>query len=153
MKWVVLLLIAAFVVLIPASAEVTTNVRVPIDDVTHASCALGGSGEDVHISGTMHILISVTFDERGGTHLKAIRQMQVSGVGLTSGDKYVGTTADQTTVNFVGEPPANYTREYSVHLIGQGPGNNLLLRFVGHITINANGEVTALFDKPILECR
>ena len=38
-------------------------------------------------------------------------------------------------------------------LIGRGPGNNLLIHEVSHITVNANGDTTVTFDKSSVECK
>jgi hypothetical protein len=38
-------------------------------------------------------------------------------------------------------------------IIGQGPGNNYLVHEVFHVTINANGEVTAYVDNFSIECK
>ena len=38
-------------------------------------------------------------------------------------------------------------------IIGQGPGNNFLVHETFHVTINANGVVTATVDNFSVECK
>src|SRR6266567_741998 len=41
----------------------------------------------------------------------------------------------------------------NVRIIGQGPGNNLLVHENAHITINANGTVTVFHDNFSVDCK
>ena len=38
-------------------------------------------------------------------------------------------------------------------IIGEGPGNDLLIHEVAHITINANGRVRVFFDRLSADCK
>lgn len=110
------------------------------------SCAAGGAGETVLLSGNLHILTHTTIDATGGFHTKYHFQPQgVSGVGMTTGTMYRGTGVSQGTVN--GKVGLQETIVNNFRVIGQGRGNNLLIHSVFHITVNANGEVTATVDK------
>jgi len=71
----------------------------------------------------------------------------VSGTGLTSGRRYHLSDADAVVTQELDSLPYVFTVVSQYHLIGQGPGNNLMLQNSGHVTINSNGEVTAEFTK------
>ena len=75
----------------------------------------------------------------------------VSGVGLTTGDKYQATGVTQDETNVAAGQETTFINNF--RLIGQGPGNNLLIHDVFHVTINANGDVTALHDIHSVECK
>ena len=75
-------------------------------------------------------------------------------MGSVSGDTYQATGVSQGTFKgslqngqFMATDVNNY------RLIGHGPGNNLLIHEVSHITVNANGDVTVTFDKPSVDCK
>jgi hypothetical protein len=129
------------------------NGAVPIDLDVFVPCANGGTGEVVHLSGQLHVLIDATPNAAGGLHLKEQAQPQgLSGVGLTTGDKYQGTGVTQEELNLT-PGAAEFTFVNNFRIIGQGPGNNYLVHEVSHFTINADGTVTANFDKLSVECR
>jgi hypothetical protein len=116
-------------------------------------CANGGAGEDVFVSGDIHIVISVTLDGSGGAHYVEVHNPQgVSGTGLTTGAMYRGvggTLLDASNVQ-VGE---EHTSVRNMMLIGQGPDNNLILHATFHVTVLADGTVTAFHDNLSLTCR
>jgi len=116
-------------------------------------CANGGVGEDVFVSGDIHIVVHVTLDGSGGAHVVEVHNPQgVSGTGLTTGAMYRGvggTLLDASNVR-VGE---EHTSVRNMMLIGQGPGNNFVLQEHSHITILADGTVTSFHDDFSTECR
>ena len=138
-----------------ASAAAETymdNVRVPYDFYVYVPCAAGGAGEDVYLSGTLHILFETTIDSSGGFHTKSHFQPQgISGIGLTTGDKYQATGGTQDRFN--GKVGSAYTFVNNFKIIGQGAGNNFLVHENYHVTVNANGEVTAYVDNFSVECK
>jgi len=151
---VALVLIASLSVA-QASAKATTvtdNVRIPTDIFVFVPCAAGGAGEFVQLSGTLHVLFVTTIDSRGGFHSKYHFQPQgVSGTGLTTGAKYQATGVTQGTFN--GRVGFEETFVNNFRIIGQGPGNNFMIHENFHITVNANGEVTAFVDNFSVKCR
>ena len=132
-----------------ASAETgTSNISVPFDAV------LGGCTEPIHFTGELHILFHSTFTSSGIVHFKSHFQPQgVKGTGLLTGTKYEATGVTQDEFNYNG--PLPYTESFinNFRLIGRGPDNNLLIHENFHITINANGDVTAIHDNFSVECR
>jgi hypothetical protein len=135
---------------ISAQATTTTeNIQFPILIEVFVPCANGGAGEIVSLAGTLHEVFHITFDATGSVHLKIHDQPQgVSGIGQTTGAKYQGTgvTQQQLSTN-------PFTFVNSFRIIGQETGNNFLIHQVFHVTVNANGEVTAFVDRASAECR
>ena len=128
------------------------------NDISHVNfsfwvpCAADGAGEYVELSGYIHWVYHYMIDANGGRHGKYHHQYQnLSGVGLTTGDKYQGTGVTQRNFNWkVGE---TYTYVDNFRIIGQGTGNNFLGHATYHYTINANGEMTAYVDNYSVECK
>jgi hypothetical protein len=135
-----------------ALAEVTTNIRIPDTLSVFVPCADGGAGEVVDLSGNLHVLLRTTLDGNGGFHTKYHFQPQgISGTGQTTGDKYQATGVTQEQFN--GKVGQEFTYVNNFRIIGQGPGNNFLVHQLIHITVNANGEVTASVDNFSIECK
>jgi len=151
-NWTVLTLVVVLVVgvaTLPMQAAVTTNTSIPITLFVDIPCA----GELVVLNGPLHILSSVTFDRAGGFHMLGHFQPQgISGLGQTTGAKYqaTGETEFQTNAKAV---PFETSFVNNFKIIGQGPGNNLLIHENMHLTVNANGTVTAVIDNTSVECR
>jgi len=105
------------------------------------------------LNGPLHILSALTCDRAGGFHLVAHFQPQgIRGLGQTTGVRYraTGITEFQTSAKAV---PFETSFVNNFKIIGQGPGNNLLIHENFHVTVNANGELTALIENSSFECR
>ena len=139
----------------PSLAAVTSTQQLVnhLEVTRFVPCANGGAGEDVFLSGDIHIVVHVTLDGHGGAHFDEIHNPQgVSGFGLTTGAQYRGvggSPLDASNVR-VGE---EHTSVRNLMIIGQGPGNNLVLHATFHITILADGRVTSFHDNLSLVCR
>lgn len=136
------------------STSFTTSEKVPIELSVFVPCANGGAGEDVLLSGFLHIVSSFTINGnniRGKSHFQP---QGISGVGSITGDKYqaTGVTQDQFKASLVN---GVYVETYinNFRIIGQGKGNNYLLHATSHITFNANGQVTAISDQFKSDCK
>jgi hypothetical protein len=135
-----------------AQAEVVTNITVPVNMNVSVPCAAGGAGETVSLSGDLHVLLRLTIGNSGGIHLGSHFQPEgVSGLGQTTGDKYQATGVAQEEFNAtIG---AEETFMHNLRVIGQGNGNNFLIHEFFHVTVNANGDVTAFVDNQSVDCR
>jgi hypothetical protein len=134
----------------PASSF-TVNTVFPIDLIVFVPCANGGAGEDVALSGNLHDLFHITVNDNS-LHVKTHDQPQgISGTGLVTGDKYqaTGVTQDEFNTSFGMEE----TFINNFRIIGQGPGNNFLVHENFHVTVNANGTVTASHDNFTIDCK
>jgi hypothetical protein len=133
----------------------TDNVKEPIALAVFVECANGGAGELVELTGTLHVLFHVTVDAQGGVHVKSHFQPQgIRGVGSTTGDKYQATGVTQDHFNAGSDGlPVTFTFINNFRIIGKGPGNNFLVHETFHVTINANGQVTAEVDNFRAECK
>jgi hypothetical protein len=131
----------------------TQNIERTINPTPFVPCANGGLGEFVSLSGSFHDKIHVTLDGSGGAHLEVVHNPQgVSGIGLTTGLKYIGAGAspqDESNVT-VGE---EHTTVTNMRILGQGPNNNLLIHTDFHITVLANGVVTSFHDNLSITCQ
>jgi hypothetical protein len=125
----------------------------PYEADTSIPCALGGQGEEIHLSGTLRTVLHTTFDANGGSvYILNLQSQDITGVGSISGDTYRQVGTGRFSVSFHGIP-TNLTGLLTAQLIGPGPDNNLLTHKIIHIAVNANGEVTADVFNSSVECR
>ncbi len=136
------------------AATTTDNVKIPISIGVFIPCAAGGVGEVVFLDGNLHSLFHSTVNGNN-FKIKIHNQPQgISGVGLTTGDKYQGTGVTQETFggSFVnGQFSDTFVNNFRI--IGQGPGNNFVVHQTFHVTFNANGQLTAFVDKFSSDCK
>jgi hypothetical protein len=131
----------------------TDNVVIPLDLVVYVSCANGGQGEFVQLSGSLHIIFHLTISSSGNVVFKDHFQPQsVSGTGLTTGAAYQGTGVTQNH-NFFGQVGQTVSFIDNFLIIGQGPGNNFTLHENFHVTVNANGTLTTFVDNISADCK
>lgn len=134
----------------------TTNLSIPIALAVFIPCANGGVGESVLLAGELHVLFTTTISSSGRVTIREHFQPQgISGVGETIGDRYQATGVTKQKVTFDGITgfPFNTTFVNNFRIIGQGPENNYLVHENIHVTINANGDLTAEVDNLTIECK
>jgi hypothetical protein len=134
----------------PTRAEVLTNTSIPFATAVLIQCV----PEVVVLTGELHILIAQEVDGNGGIHVKTHFQPQgISGVGTVTGAKYQGTGVTQEHFNDHSSPAFEDTFVNNFRIIGQGPGNNFLVHTTFHVTVNADGVVTANVLNSSIECK
>jgi len=134
----------------PTRAEVITNAKVPFSLGVFIPCV----PEVVVLTGELHILTAQEVDSDGGIHVKTHFQPQgISGVGSVTGDKYQGTGGTQEHFNIHSSPAIEDTFVNNFRIIGQGSGNNFLVHTTFHVTINAEGVITADVLNDSTECK
>jgi hypothetical protein len=137
-----------------AATSFTVSTETPFSDSGPVPCANGGAGEPVDLSGSLHELFHVTVDDSGAVHVTSHDNPQgINGVGETTGAKYqaTGVTEDHENQGS-GGLPFTFTYVNNFRVIGQGPGNNFLFHENMHVTINADGTVTASTDNARFTC-
>jgi hypothetical protein len=110
------------------------------------------SGEQVTVEGEMQLILHFVTDESGGNHFVLHENdMRLTGVGLESGRKYVGSS----TTNFMGQtvfPLVTTTAVVSSRLIGQGDTPDSQLFILSHLTFEIGGEVRSNHFEFRVEC-
>lgn len=135
-----------YVVLIASAQATTTSFSFPIS-FTSTDCP----ADPVALTGTVHGVIT-TVDNPNGTVLvhTSFNPQGVTGVGLVSGLIYQGTGV--TTESFTTRKGVTDTFVNNFRLISRGPGSDVIVQEVFHVTVNANGQVTATVDRPTVRC-
>jgi len=139
----------------PACAQATTtttHVDIPFDDVLFVPCLNGGAGDTVVISGTVHAVMTTTIDAQGGVHIEALFYPgnDVTGVAMTTGTIYNGNGVTHQSANT--QVGSTTTLANNFNFIAPGPGNNFYFHDTVHMTVNANGTITANVDNSFVTC-
>lgn len=105
------------------------------------------TGEDVEITGSIHFVSKTQPD---GGIVGHFNYQHVTGTGLTSGTEYRVSAVDQ--VHLSPPFPSSVHSVRSFRMIAPGPGNNLLVHVLMHITVTANGDVSASIERLTNRC-
>ncbi len=135
----------------PAGAE-TFNARVPDSGVLDNPC----TGEPIFYEGFVHVVLTAGVSAGGQAHFKGELNSHLSGVS-PSGAKYqiVTVSNDHEIFDVEDFEPFNFTSTGTFNVIRQGedsPEDDVKGRFIFHLTINANGEVTAVQSEFEADC-
>jgi hypothetical protein len=102
------------------------------------------NGERVPLVGELHLRTAMTVDQGGGSHVSGGLNGHFTGVGQTTGVRYVSTWAQPVTNNVhpVGTAATDLTIVTNRQVVAQGAAPNFYLKQRIHVTRNANGELT-----------
>ena len=135
-----------------AQAAVVTNETQSLAFSGYVPCANGGAGEILTGTVEAHNLITSTAN---GNHASDQFQFQLRGsmTGTATGDTYrvAAVTRGTSTGNLASEQ-ATLTYVNTYRLIGPGPGNNLLVREIAHVTRDGDDVVVA-HDNLSIDCK
>lgn len=129
-----------------ASPQATQVFKDPVAVFVGIPCL----GEVAQLEGVMHSSFHTSADANGGFHAKAM--FNPSGLtGTTpSGLVYNGTGNTQEHLNLTAGVTQTFVNNF--RMIGRAGAPSLRIHQVFHITINANGDITALVDNVSATC-
>jgi hypothetical protein len=120
-----------------------TSTSIPLHAIRSNEC----NGELVELSGILHLVSHLLPD---GSVLGHFNYQNVTGIGLSSGIKYRVSAVDQ--VRLEAPFPSSIQSVRHFRLIANGAGDDVLVDAIFHITVNANGEVTAEIEELTTRC-
>lgn len=134
-----------------ARAEVTYNEKEWQDMIINIPC----SGDQLHLTGYLHVLMTWTVDANGGIHGKIqFQPMNLMGEvisGPNVGAKYNGTGG--TLDNLNGTVGQTYTYVNNFFIIGQGKAPNYKVHETYHVTVNADGDPVVEISETNITCK
>ncbi len=126
------------------------NVTIPLNLTVFSPC----TGDLISVSGSIHLLATATADGAGGFHVSFMDNVsQVTGVGSVTGATYHGVGGDWFTANVRPPFPAEFTVTDVFGLISADSTPNLIVTDTFHITVNADGTLTANVARFSAACR
>lgn len=137
------------------AATFTDNEKLPVDYFVIVPCANDGNGEYVHLTGFIHLHIHTTTNGNHFTVKYDLQPQGVKGVGMVTGTIYQanGITQEKITGLYGDNNEYESTDINNFRIIGKGVSNNFLVHTATHLTINANGTITATTDQFSAECK
>ena len=141
-------LMAATVVLTAGAALAQAETITTTDQTTFNQTFRSCTNELVQIQGTLNTVAHSTIDANGVIHSKFNFTVQGQGVS-ESGAQYVFHSAFQQGYTFTADN-STYTFIQTEKLIRQGsatPSDDLEYSILYHVTVNDQGEVTAVVDQ------
>ena len=132
----------------PTVPAILFHDTVAVDTIVPDPC----SGEDVHFTGDAQVSATLTINGNQA-HVFALVNIHLTGTGLTSGAHYLLNgkgSATQTVDNFTGT--GEVTTLVTQVVIGHGSVPDAIAQLHFHITVDANGIVSALFSTAKLIC-
>lgn len=141
-----LIITALLLIAVNAGALVVVNVDIPVSGAVFNPC----NGETVTFIGIDHFIFSVTLDRAGGFHIDAHDNVHVTATG-SLGNSYEGNQEDTFSLN--GRVGVEQTVGVTFSEISKGSAPNFEVHVLQHITVNANGTVTAFVDNFTSNCR
>jgi len=131
----------ALMLVVPAWAAVVTNIDIPINLTGENGC----NGALLNLNGVEHIVATVTTPTNGGGfNIGVHTNAQLTGTD-NLGNSYVANEEFNFTLNNA-QPGETRTQNQTLRLISTNSAVNNLQHFILHITVNANGTVTAFVD-------
>lgn len=120
------------------------NLTIPTLFAAQNPCAGGRFGEIVVFTGDQHLVFFESSMSNGHLNTKLHWNAEaVTGVGQYTGFNYLATGVSQEHA-VINEPlPYTFTFVNNYHIIGQGQATNMDLHQTTHVTIDANGNLTA----------
>lgn len=138
-------------VLVSGSAWAQSNgTTVEMTEPLPASTVNPCNGEAVFMQGARTLTLAHD-NQNGAVHLVGKLMTFGTGVGSPNGNKYAVNESAQFDIVIQGAFVA--TEETNEHVTSQGNDPNFMLHSVVHITVNANGETTAVIDPSPPTCK
>ena len=164
-KWQVMPLVLALAFLAAACDETpmqsdpmnVAEVNLGVDE--NAWYEFGGTwfdacnGEIYDLWAKFHIVTHTRTDTNGGLHVTVHENAKYTATGQTTGAEYLGTEMQTYHYNAPSSGTVTYSERFWDRGVTKGPApNTLALYFVGHFTLNANGEMTASWELDEIRC-
>jgi len=137
------------------AVTMTTTESTPMNMVSEPPCPVT---EPIALEGPLHETVHTTVNPDGTVHTTIDQNFQgVAATGLITGAKY--STMDTATVSVnLGPPPSTQSIVARVHyfrsgeFVGKLP-DDFYVKMTNHVTMNANGTVTATVAQADVDCR
>jgi len=135
----------------PPVTTTSNQQKFPVTYFAYVPCA----NDFVILSGTTHYSTHTIFNESSGRYqYESLSNPQgLSGTGLNSGASYVSTGMVRSSQTFTGGYPTSFDYVDNYRLISKGPGPDLLVHIVNHVTFDSGWMPKVSISKYSYECK
>lgn len=124
----------------------------PLDRVLFASCANGGAGEEVALTGTISVVNQIAYKDNGFTLTYHTSLHGVKGIGLTTGEIFTASGGSQGTITGSlenGQFKSVFIEQ--LRIISANVTFNVRYKF--NYTVTADGKVITEISEDEVDCR
>ena len=114
---------------------------------------VAGCGEDVHVTGTVHVVLASSITPNGGSMDRFHANSSGTGVGLTTGATYRWSDPVNSVQTTQPGSPRTATQTQTTTLVGQGGVPNLKVKSRFLLIRNDAGQVTVLIQQFEIICK
>ena len=134
-------------------AATTFNTQFKVDFSFPITDPCDPAHEVIDVTGTIHMHFHFTGNDNELVLFSDQNDQGLHGVGETTGNQYEFILIEHQLAFTVSENGATTTRSHETfNVVSQGSGDNFVAHINMHVTINANGEETAVVDNAFAEC-
>lgn len=125
---------------------------VPVNSSYFVSCANGGAGEEVELSGKLNFVMQYTVNDNRYTLTYHVNPQGLSGTGLTSGEKFTASGGSQGTQSgSLSDDQFTYTFTEQLRIVSAG--SSLIVNYKFHVTATPEGQFTTSISDDQVVCR
>lgn len=134
------------------SSTRTSIVAVPFENTVFVPCANGGAGEDVLLTGKTNFVYQIAWNDNGFTMVYHDNVHEVTGVGLSSGEKFTATGGTEGTVrgSWVSSQWVG-TMNRQLKVIGQN--TNFTVNQTQQLVVTPDGQVNVSVREQTADCK
>ena len=135
-----------------SAAQASNSVEtIPYERSFFVSCANGGDGEEVVVTGTIKIVHQLVYNEHGFA-LTYNTSFQGTGVGLVTGETYMFSGGSPGTITGAFENN-QFTGYYIEQMRIINSNSTFLVNYKFHVTVKADGSIITYISEEKLDCR
>ena len=136
-----------------SGADVTSSEElVPYDQVLFVPCAAGGAGEEVALKGSLKIVEQIVYNARGFTLNYHVITQGITGVGLSTGEKFQSSGGIKSTITGEFGEDGQYSRVFIQQLRIIGQNSVFKVIYKTKITITPDGKITTSIQDETVDC-
>jgi hypothetical protein len=124
---------------------------VPFEETLFVPCANGGAGENVTLTGITNFVYQMRWNDQGFSLVYHANSHGVTGVGVSSGETFVGTDGTQGSVmgSWVNNQWIGTTIE-QMRIIGNN--TRYIVKYKYHLIVTPDGNVTVSTSEKTIDC-
>jgi len=133
------------------ASDRTSTVAIPFDETIFVSCANGGAGEYVHVTGRTNLVYTISWTDHGFTFGYHSNTYNIKGTGLSSGQNFTGSgnTEGQVMGSWVNE---QWLSNFVDKLKLVASHTNFVVKSNYHVVVNPDGTVQVDRNDDLVEC-
>jgi hypothetical protein len=135
------------------AADVSSSEElVPYERTLFVPCGNGGAGEEVTLTGSLKFVEQIIYNERGFTFNYHVIAQGITGVGLSTGEKFEASGGNKGTITGEFGEEGQYTRVFMEQLKIIGQNSVFKVWYKTKITITPDGKITTSIEEESVDC-